>query len=96
LCHNSTGSSPSQYNDLTNSTFTEHLNHVNDFLGGIACAVCHDPALLTPLRHFGGLTDNTFPAGAARATIYSSLLWNPAPPITKSSCSGGTASSCHQ
>ena len=97
LCHNTSGTAPSQYNDLTNVVFTEHTNHATQLLNGIACTVCHSTAQLTPVRHYGNLTDNTFPPGAARATIDNvNLGWNPAPPVSQASCSGPLPTSCHR
>jgi predicted CxxxxCH...CXXCH cytochrome family protein len=97
LCHNASGTAPSQYNDLTNVVFTEHTSHATQLLNGIACTVCHSTAQLTLVRHYGNLTDNTFPPGAARATIDNiNLGWNPAPPVSQASCSGPLPTSCHR
>jgi predicted CxxxxCH...CXXCH cytochrome family protein len=97
LCHNASGSAPSQYNDLTINVFTEHLDHVNN--RGVRCTVCHDVSLLTPARHFGNLMDNNFPPGAARATISSALLYSPplTGPVDQQSYCGGIANGtgCH-
>lgn len=92
LCHKGANQAPLQYNDLTNSPYTQHINHA--FNRNFSCTTCHDTAALTQTRHFGELANTTFPAGAASLTIVSTLNWDPVPPITKSSCTT-PAQGCH-
>jgi predicted CxxxxCH...CXXCH cytochrome family protein len=91
LCHNATGAGPVQYNDLTNNVHPTHITHASPTQRNISCITCHDPLQLTPVRHFGGLTDNVFPAGAAQATIQASLAYNPVGGVNINSCNTG----CH-
>ncbi len=92
LCHKAATTTPVQYNDVTNNVFTVHIFHA--FSLNFTCTTCHDTVALTPSAHFGTLSNPTIPAGAARATILTSLNWNPTPPITMSSCTTPT-SGCH-
>ena len=96
LCHKAATQTPLEPNAVTNSVFTFHIFHAfpSTVSGGsqnIACTSCHDTAALTPSRHFGELGTPSLPAGAARATILTTLNWNPTPPITTGSCTTG----CH-
>ena len=92
LCHDRGDQAPAQYNDLTNSPFTQHINHA--FSRNFSCTTCHAVAALTPSSHFGELASSAFPAGAANLTIVSTLSWDPTPPIQKGSCTTPTQG-CH-
>jgi len=88
-CHKSSTTGAPQFNDLTDNVNPSHIVHA--FVRNISCTTCHDPAQLTPLRHFGNLADNVIAAGAARATIQTSLGYNPPGAVTRASCT----TACH-
>jgi predicted CxxxxCH...CXXCH cytochrome family protein len=94
-CHKSASVSPPQFNDYTNTNTapTLGMTHAAHAGRGATCTTCHDPAQLTQVRHFGGLADNTFPAGAAAATIRFTS-YNPARPLSQASCATGLPG-CH-
>jgi predicted CxxxxCH...CXXCH cytochrome family protein len=92
-CHKAGSTVTPQLNDVTNDVHPTHILHA--YTRGIDCTICHDPAQLTPVRHFGNLADNVIPAGVAPLTIQPSLLYNPAGGVTIGSCTGGAAAACH-